>query len=856
MKKIVTLIVAICFANIITAQISEGGNPYSFTHTLKSVVASKSLAPVSEEWKERESENSLNNGTLELVAQNIVTNFNMNNSGTWEILKNGDRVWRLKITAQKAIGLNPLFKDFYLPIGAKLFVYSQDKKQVLGAFTDYNNDESKVFSTQIVFGQTMVLEYLEPREQANKGFFTIEKVGSFFKNATNYKSADDFGDSDPCQVNINCSPEGDDWQDEKKGVARILVSSTQGQGWCTGSLVNNTNLDCKPYFLTAYHCGNNSNANHFNQWIFYFDYEFSGCSSSSEPDVSNTTMSGASVKARANDLTSTSTSSDFLLLELNQVVPQNYDVYYNGWNLQSSGPSSGVAIHHPAGDVKKISTYATQPTTLGVSWLGLGYSIISGQTHWNVSWASTANGFGVSEGGSSGSPIFNDSGYVIGTLSGGGSSCSSTGSQDQYGKMSFHWESNSSSQTRQLKPWLDPTNSGLTILEGTYSPCTAATTNDAALVEIIKPKGDLCDNSFAPQIILRNNGAVLLSSATISYQLNSEIPVNLNWTGSLTRGDSETIDLTAGTSSLSVNTFTVIVSNPNGIADDNSSNNLLTSNFNTNVRKGLPFIERFETSTFPSLSWFVANPDNDRTWEEVPDFGSFGTSSKCMYIDNWDYEANGEYDWFVSDAYDLSDTLDDLLHFDLAYTYYQQLNGSNISYDSLGIGYSLDCGESFYWLWKEGGESLATLKGGVGEEFIPQTNEWESIAISLGSAIKGQPSVVFAFIAENGYGNNLYIDNIGVGNTLLSIDDQNILLNEVELFPNPSTNLINLNITLENSAFIRYVIYNTIGQSLYSNSAKTAELKETIDISKYSTGMYYVKIEAAGEQKIIKFIRD
>lgn len=59
-----------------------------------------------------------------------------------------------------------------------------------------------------------------------------------------------YGQSGPCQVNINC-PEGQNWQDEKKRIAMILVSGYQ---ICTGSLVNNTEMDFKPYFLTADHC--------------------------------------------------------------------------------------------------------------------------------------------------------------------------------------------------------------------------------------------------------------------------------------------------------------------------------------------------------------------------------------------------------------------------------------------------------------------------------------------------------------------------------------------------------------------------------------------------------------------------
>lgn len=854
-KKIFLLVVLINILNIATAQISEGGKPFSFTNNLEQLKDVESLDIVSESWKTKAAENSLNNGALELVAKNIETNFSINNSGQWQVLSNGNRVWRIKITAQKAKGVNLLFKDFYLPVGAKLFVYNETKSQVIGAFTNFNNVNSKLFSTEIIFGNTLIVEYFEPKSQVNKGSFTIEAVGSFFKNVNNYKGTNAFGDSQPCQVNINCSPEGDNYQDEKKGVARILVTAQQGQGWCTGSLVNNTNLDCKPYFLTAYHCGNSTSPNQFDQWVFYFHYEFNGCSNSSEPN--SNTMTGASVKARANDLGANTTSSDFLLLELNQLVPQNYDVYYNGWKKDNVAPPSGVAIHHPAGDVKKISTYSSPPSTVGISWQGTGYTIISGQTHWSISWSATQNGHGVSEGGSSGSPIFNNTGYVVGTLTGGGSGCNSTSSQDQYGKMSFHWASNSTSQTRQLKPWLDPLNTGQASLEGTFSPCTAATTNDAAITEIISPKGDLCNENYTPRVRLKNNGAVLLTSATITYQVNSNTPVVFNWTGSLTSGATEVIVFTAASSTLANNTFTATVSNPNGIADENNTNNSMNSNFKTNVQKPVPFKEEFGSTDFPNTNWFIANIDNDRTWEKATGVGAFGNSSTCMYLDNWDYEANGQYDWFVSSAYDFSDSLIDVLYFEYAYTYYKQTNGSLESYDTLGIAFSPDCGVNFYWLWKEGGKDLATYSSGLGVEFIPQNNEWESKEIKLNDDIIGKPSIMFAFIAINGYGNNLYIDNIGIGKNYLPIEDEISNFTSVKLFPNPASNSLNLQISLKHKEAVSYTIFNTIGQVVFSkNMISTDKVNEVIDINNFEKGMYYIKLNTSEGQKILKFIKD
>lgn len=54
----------------------------------------------------------------------------------------------------------------------------------------------------------------------------------------------------------------------------------------------------------------------------------------------------------------------------------------------------------------------------------------------------------------------------------------------------------------------------------------------------------------------------------------------------------------------------------------------------------------------------------------------------------------------------------------------------------------------------------------MGTEFVPTTNQWENNVLNLNlPALQGQNSVQFAFVAVNGYGNNLYVDNINIQST-------------------------------------------------------------------------------------------
>ena len=262
-----------------------------------------------------------------------------------------------------------------------------------------------------------------------------------------------FGGSGDCEVDINCS-EGEQWKIQKQSVVRILFRIGSQAYWCSGSMINNTENDYTPYLLTADHCGHDASENDLEQWIFYFNYEFSDCGSiSSEPK--HQTLTGCSrVSSGGNN---GSSGSDFYLVLLNQEVPLNYQPFFTGWDRTSSPSGHGVTIHHPDGDVKKISTYETATTS--AQWNSSG--VLS---HWEVLWSTTTNGHGVTEGGSSGAPLFNEQGYLVGTLTGGLAACEigefgvGTGPDepDFFGKFSYSWDENGNNADDQLAPWLDP----------------------------------------------------------------------------------------------------------------------------------------------------------------------------------------------------------------------------------------------------------------------------------------------------------------------------------------------------------------------------------------------------------------
>ena len=356
-------------------------------------------------------------------ANPISVDFNMNTHGTWNINDDGSSIWQFSIESPGAHSLNLIYDRFNIPEGAEFFVYSEDREMVLGAFTNYNHKPHGGFSTAPVVGDVIILEYNEPASPEFSGEISIDIVAHDYRDVF-FNEERGYGDSGSCNNNVNCAV-GDDWRDEIRSVAMILTSG--GSRLCTGSLVNNTSQDLAPYFLTANHClgGNNS-------WIFMFNYESPSCNNQNGP--TNMTVSGSSLLAN-------SSTSDFALLLLNETPPESYNVHYAGWDVSGSTPSIPVGIHHPSGDIKKISFDYNNASNSG--------------NYWDVNnWED-----GTTEPGSSGSPLFDGvTQRIIGQLYGGTASCTSI-TYDTYGKTSTSWNLGMSN-------YLDPNNTGASFING------------------------------------------------------------------------------------------------------------------------------------------------------------------------------------------------------------------------------------------------------------------------------------------------------------------------------------------------------------------------------------------------------
>ena len=367
--------------------------------------------------------------------------------------KNSDqrRIGIVALRCQGAEAIAIQFSAFRLARGAEVFVYSRDGKQILGAYTHDNNREGKPFLLGFVEGNEVVLEINEPASEIGEGselhisrlLYAYKSPRASSGHPFQVYQGRGFGDALPCHINVNC-PEAIDWQEEKSGIVRILRVFEEGAGWCTGSLINTTADDGRPLVLSAFHCQQGLTPI-YDLWRFDFSYEFSGCDQdTAEPPFG--ALLGAQPLAMRQE-------TDFLLFELESPVPLLFQAQFNGWNRDDTHvPEQSAILHHPFGDVKKYSA-DHDPAIIFPSPINWSNNVITpANHHFRVILDE-----GTIESGSSGAPLFDEEGRIVGQLHGGNASC------DQFltyhGRLALSWEEGSVPETR-LREWLDPVGTG------------------------------------------------------------------------------------------------------------------------------------------------------------------------------------------------------------------------------------------------------------------------------------------------------------------------------------------------------------------------------------------------------------
>ncbi|MBK8598093.1 MAG: hypothetical protein IPN83_21455 [Holophagales bacterium] len=400
------------------------------------------------------------------------------NSGAWEEAA-GVSTWRLLISSPGALTLNLGFTRYKMPAGGSLVVATPDGKYGPRPFTPADNKPHGQLWTPVVKGDEVLVTVTLPSARRSELVLELTSVGHDYRGFGS-SSSDKSGS---CNVDVVC-PQGDGYRDIIRSVANI---STGGSAFCTGSMINSVTAGpgTKQFFLTANHCG--INAGNAPSLVTYWNFENSTCRPVGSPESggagdgsSAQFMTGATFRAA-------SAASDFTLVELDTVPPAAFNVFWAGWD-RSTGESACTpatpcpAVHHPNNDEKRISFSYVSTTTTSYN----NPAVPGDGSHVRAIW-----GLGVTEPGSSGSPLYSKEKRVIGQLHGGPSACGASDLSDYYGRLSVSWVGGGTADTR-LSNWLDPAGTGVMAIDG-RDACTApaapatltATPNGANKIDLV-----------------------------------------------------------------------------------------------------------------------------------------------------------------------------------------------------------------------------------------------------------------------------------------------------------------------------------------------------------------------------------
>ncbi len=346
----------------------------------------------------------------------------------WEPSTDGGRFARIEIGVEGAAGIRFELRVIALPAQAELRFYSlrdgqpsKARQAITGrAIHRILNQNYRAhperppalgYWSPTLPGERVGVEiYLPAGVPPERVRLAIPRIAQLTALPTE-KNTSDIGQAGFCEIDLACNDKGD-WNDTATSVAKMVYLKNGVPFLCSGTLINDLdNTTQRPLFLGAEHCIDTQETASTLDTFWFFQRQT--CFSSNLDDWVQ--LSGG---AR---LLSHGSASDYALLELNDQPPNG--ARFAGWTTTTPARFSTVtAIHHPEGDLKKISFGQIARQVENASNPAL-------DSPFEVAWSS-----GVTEPGSSGSPLFNRSQQLIGTLWGGRSSCSNPFGADVFGR--------------------------------------------------------------------------------------------------------------------------------------------------------------------------------------------------------------------------------------------------------------------------------------------------------------------------------------------------------------------------------------------------------------------------------------
>lgn len=372
---------------------------------------------------------------------------------------------------------------------------------------------------------------------------------------------------------------------------------------------------------------------------------------------------------------------------------------------------------------------------------------------------------------------------------------------------------------------------------------------DAAIIDIVSPRGESCNRSVTPEVLLRNLGQATLTSATIKYHLDNGPVRTYQWSGSLKTSEIALVKLPAIQAKDGSQNITVFVITPNGSTDARTFNDQWSDNFVIS-RSGvkLDFAETFESGLFPSSNkWKIENDDRCESWSPVSNIvGADGGTTSATFLNYYEYNASGTKDALQLPLINLNNAENPVLEFHVAHS---QTDNSN---DRLEVFVSVDCGTTYEKLFDKSGAALATTAP-ASDAFYPTTaGHWRKESISLSNYRSGQ--VLIKLVGTNNYGDNIFVDNISVSNsastaTVSATSPTNTIaeqsLRVSRIYPNPSNGNFEVDFTSTDGGKAEAQLISSNGSIAYAKSIMAHKGLNRFEVSAggLAKGFYFLLLK-------------
>jgi len=376
-----------------------------------------------------------------------------------------------------------------------------------------------------------------------------------------------------------------------------------------------------------------------------------------------------------------------------------------------------------------------------------------------------------------------------------------------------------------------------------------------------------CDNVLIPEITVTNNSGIAVDTFEVSHTLNSNAPITQAVYTSLSAGATTTIifpsiTLPAGTNRISYSVLTMAGTSfmdnmpNNNLASSGSFNTLSATAFATTHTEGF---DNYSTGSATMNNGIIENPNNTNTY--VVDnsisssvtwpLGGFGNSSKSYRFRFFSWNP-GDYVNLIWEKLDFSNTTGNKIKY--SYAHAQSTGFDN---NRLQVFVSNDCGATWTQESQLIGTTLATAPINSSSHFYPTINDWASHTVDL-STYDGNTEVMISIKVICAGGNNLYIDDIEIGDNIVSAISENSTDNIVaNVYPNPTNEIGTLQLNIENTTSLDIAIFDVLGkkvQQMANTKFTKGRHNISFDTTNLESGTYFIKCQSNEMVNNVKFV--